>query len=142
MPDLLQRNSSYTEHPILAKIVATFQASNKLNEFWIVNIDAALESDPIKAKVCSTIFHLLLAAWKIVDDETVGKLLTPNVVKILVGNLQAKEESTLPLAESVMGALKNLIAKEDVTAKAQLRIMKHLLKSADNMAFDKATGRH
>ena len=92
--------------------------------------------------MCSTIFHLLLAAWKIVDDETVGKLLTPNVVKILVGNLQAKEESTLPLAESVMGALKNLIAKEDVTAKAQLRIMKHLLKSADNMAFDKATGRH
>jgi len=92
--------------------------------------------------VCSTIFHLLLAAWKIVDDETVGKLLTPNVVKILVGNLQAKDESTLPLAESVMDALKNLIAKEDVTAKAQLRIMKHLLKSADNMAFDKATGRH
>jgi hypothetical protein len=99
-----------------------------------------LESDSIKAKVCSTIFHLLLDAWKIVDDETVGKLLTPNVVKILVDNLKAKDESTFPLTESVMDALKNIIAKEDVTAKVQLRIMKRLLKSTDNVAFDKATG--
>lgn len=90
--------------------------------------------------MCSTIFHLLLDAWKIVDDETVGKLLTPNVVKILVDNLKAKDESTLPLAESVMKALQNIIAKEDVTAQVQLRIMKRLLKSADNVAFDKATG--
>lgn len=71
----------------------------------------------------------------------VGKLLTPNVVTILIGNLQAKDESTLPLAESVLDALKVVITTEDVTAKAQLRIMKKLLKSSDNMAFDKSTGK-
>ena len=71
----------------------------------------------------------------------VGKLLTPNVVTILIGNLQAKDESTLPLAESVLDALKVVITTEDVTAKAQLRIMKKLLKSSDNMTFDKSTGK-
>ncbi len=107
-----------------------------MEDFWAKQISPNLnKSSTFKTTLAFALMKIIIPLWS--DKDTLGSILTPNIVEVSISLLSRLESSNQDDA-MILSAFESLVEAIKENPKAQTSVMKTLLKA--NIAFDKVSG--